>query len=85
MKKQMICSFLAVSLAGMMCAGCGQSTEKKDLKLSSLDEKKGDENHPPLSRIYTDLAKCAVSDIYHYGMVPAAMPEIALHLMASKV
>lgn len=28
------------------------------------------------------LAKCAVSDIYHYGMVPAAMPEITLHLMA---
>ena len=26
--------------------------------------------------------KCAVSDIYHYGMVPAAMPEITLHLMA---
>lgn len=32
--------------------------------------------------MYTDLAKCAVSDIYHYGMVPAAMPEITLHLMA---
>ena len=47
-----------------------------------IDEKKGDENHHPLPRMYTDLAKCAVSDIYHYGMVPAAMPEITLHLMA---
>ena len=49
MKKQMICSFLAVSLAGMMCAGCGQSTEKKDLKLSSLDEKKGDDKNVELT------------------------------------
>ena len=46
-----------------------------------IDEKTGDENHPPLPRMYTDLAKCAVSDIYHYGMVPAAMPETVLHLM----
>lgn len=49
MKKQMICSFLAISLAGMMCAGCGQSTEKKDLKLSSLDEKKGDDKNVELT------------------------------------
>ena len=46
-----------------------------------IDEKKGDENHHPLPRMYTDLAKCAVSDIYHYGMVPAAMPETVLHLI----
>ena len=49
MKKQMICSFLAISLAGMMCAGCSQSTEKKDLKLSSLDEKKGDDKNVELT------------------------------------
>lgn len=54
----------------------------KSLFQMVIDEKTGDENHPPLPRMYTDLAKCAVSDIYHYGMVPAAMPEIALHLMA---
>ena len=32
--------------------------------------------------MYTDLAKCAVSDIYHYGMVPSAIPKTTLHLMA---
>lgn len=26
-----------------------------------IDEKTGDENPPPLPRMYTDLAKCAVS------------------------
>lgn len=53
----------------------------KSLFQMVIDEKNSDENHPPLPRMYTDLAKCAVSDIYHYGMVPVAMPETTLHLM----
>ena len=53
----------------------------KSLFQMVIDEKTGDKNHSPLPRIYTDLAECAIADIYHYGMVPAAMPETVLHLI----
>lgn len=32
-------------------------------------------------RMYIDLAECAISDIYHYGKIPAAMPEMVIKLM----
>lgn len=32
-------------------------------------------------RMYSDLAECAVTDIYHYGQIPFAMPEMTIRLM----
>lgn len=38
-------------------------------------------NRPNAPRMYVDLAERAVSDIYHYGNVPYAMPEMVIRLM----
>lgn len=36
---------------------------------------------PDAPEMYIDLAEKAISDVYHYGQVPYAMPEIILELM----
>ena len=36
---------------------------------------------PDAPEMYIDLAEKAISDVYHYGKVPYAMPEIILELM----
>lgn len=36
---------------------------------------------PDAPKLYIDLAEKAISDIYHYGKVPYAMPEMTLELM----
>lgn len=54
-----------------------------------LDEIKGEEvvtfavanRKSNALRMYADLAECAISDIYHYGNIPAAMPEMVVKLM----
>ncbi len=44
MRKQIVSSFLVVSMIGGLCAGCGQEAEtKKDFKLQNLEETKKDD------------------------------------------
>lgn len=53
-----------------------------------LDVPKGDgediifaKTNPNIYRMYNDLAERAVADIYHYGQIPFALPEMTIRLM----